>query len=102
MSARPSRQAHRVWQAPPRLPRAAGLISPFNAFAPYLLDQCRGRTPQVDQIDVIRDRALLDLLRERGEKLRWQVGPRQDGDIDVAVLHYLATGAGAEQPHLSL
>ena len=54
--------------------------------------------PQIDQIDIIGNRALLDVGFELGEKAAGHLIARQDRDVDVAMLPRLAARARTEQP----
>src|SRR5205814_6556741 len=58
------RQARRVWKVPRQLQSGGALTSPFHPFAPYFLNQRRGGVPQIDEIDIVRNRASLDRLRK--------------------------------------
>ncbi len=69
------------------------------AFAADLGDQRRVRVPQIDQIDIIGDRALLDVGIELGEETYGQIIPRQDRDVDVTVLPHVAARTRPEQPY---
>ncbi len=55
----PSQRPRPRWQVPPPLRRAVSLILPLHAFAVHFVDQCRVGVSQIDQIDIIGDRALL-------------------------------------------
>jgi hypothetical protein len=66
---------------------------------PYLLDQRGVCMPQIDQIDVVGDRTLLNIRRKDGKKRGRKLVLREDADIYVAVLARVAPGGGAEQPN---
>jgi hypothetical protein len=49
---------------------------------------------QVDEIDIVRHRALPDRVFELGEETVRKIVPRHDRDINVAVVPRFAAGAG--------
>jgi hypothetical protein len=70
------------------------LIPPLHAFRPHFVDQRRIGLPQIDEIDIVRDRAFLDIRSQLAEEAGTKIVPRQDRD--VAALPWLAR---AQEPN---
>jgi hypothetical protein len=75
------------------------LIAPPDACPQDFVAECRVGVPQVDEIDILGDRALLDIGRKLGKETSGKIITRQDRDIDVAMLALIPPSARTEQPH---
>src|SRR4051794_7796869 len=98
----PWRSPRPAWQGRLRPRRSAALSPPFYTLPAHFLDQRRIGVPQIHEIDIVRDRAVLDIGRKLGEEGERKPVPRQHSDIDIAMLSHIPARARPEQPDFGL